>query len=151
MTTPADLSAAAQRPHALRVDLADLPRDLREIADLIGLPGALDLVDTWGGVRLYLPLAHHLPDHHALVARLGRDAAERLCERFGGADLAIPRALAALRAARDRLICHEHAHGSPARALALRYRLSERRVWEILAGADARDAAAFAARQMPLF
>lgn len=120
------------------IDLADLPRDLREIADLIGLPGARDLVDAWGGVRIYLPLAHRLTDRHALVGCLGRDAAERLCRRFGGAEIDIPRASLALQRARDRRICRERERGSSVRVLARRYRLTERRVWEILAAA--RDA-----------
>ena len=35
----------------------DLPGTLRDIAALIGLPSTLKLVETYGGVRLYVPKA----------------------------------------------------------------------------------------------
>ncbi len=142
-----DLRAITRSPEVLRVEADDLPASLTDIADLIGLPATLDLVETWGGVQMYFPLPRSLSDVHPLVQVLGGERAARLCERYGGDDFRIPRALDALRRARDRLIHHEHAQGASARTLALRYRLSERRLWEILAT----DPGESAREQMRLF
>jgi Mor family transcriptional regulator len=132
----------------------DLPPALREVAALIGLEATLLLVETWGGVRLYLPFPRNLDVDHPLVRVLGWSAAERLCQGFGSGVYTVPRGLEALRAARDRAIRAERDQGRSARALALKYGLSERRLWEILAaeetpGRDAR--AARASGQMALF
>lgn len=129
----AELQQMAGSPGALQVELAELPGSLFDIADLIGLPATLELIDAWGGVRMYFPLPRALSDLHPLVQVLGGETAARLCERYGGADFPLPRALDALRRARDRLIHHEHALGVSARTLALRYRLTERHLWQILA------------------
>lgn len=145
----AELLAVADNPDMLRVEIAELPASLTDIADLIGLPATLDLVDAWGGVRMYFPSPRALSDVHPLVQVLGGETAVRLCERFGGTDVLLPRALDALRRARDRLIHHEHAQGASGRTLALRYRLSERRLWEILATDPDPDAGTRA--QMALF
>jgi len=36
-------------------EAGDLPEDLREIAEALGMPAARHLVETWGGSQIYIP------------------------------------------------------------------------------------------------
>jgi len=112
----------------------DLPPSLRDIADLIGLPGTLKLVETYGGVRLYVP--KKLDADHKLAQLIGLEHAAKLAATYGGElHFDIPRAVEATRAARDRSIRADQASGSTHRELALKYNLTERQIRNIL-GAD---------------
>ncbi len=114
-----------------------LPGVLRDIASLIGLPGTLELLKHYGGVRLYVPKRFD-PDH-ALVKVLGHAAVVKLIEHFGGEDhFDIPKAQAAANALRNAGIRAEYAELSQ-RQLALRYDLTERQVRNILAGVEEDD------------
>ncbi len=133
--------------NAIRLD--DLPPLLAEIARRIGLGDTIALAEAWGGVRHYYPRPENLTDDHPLIALLGRESAAQLCGYIGGGDVTLPKADRALRAARDRAIRAARATCS-VRTLATRYRLSERRVWEIVAGAERKQSGA-AYGQMRLF
>ena len=77
-----------------------------------------------------------------LEQAVGVKAAEILCQQYGGTNLYIPRCADALRRARDtEIIRHFDVEIRAGRTgtevvadLALRYRLSDRRVWLILKG-----------------
>lgn len=108
-----------------------LPGVLQDIAELIGLPGTLKLVETYGGVRLYVP--KKLDAAHDLARLIGLDRATLLAETYGGQDhFDIPRAVAATRAARDARIRADRADGMTHRELALANRLTERQIRTIL-------------------
>lgn len=113
------------------VDESLLPGILQEIAELIGLPATLKLVQHYGGVRLYVP--KHLSEDHILITIIGEAAALKLVERFGGLDhFDIPKAQAISIALRNAKI-HEEKPTSSVRQLALKYHLTERQVRKILA------------------
>lgn len=115
----------------------DLPGTLRDIAALIGLPGTLKLVETYGGVRLYVP--KKLDAEHELARLIGLEQAARLAATYGGElHFDIPRAVAATRAARNRCIKADRASGSTHRQLALANSLTERQIRTIL-GEEAED------------
>ncbi|MHB1333415.1 MAG: Mor transcription activator family protein [Sulfuriferula sp.] len=115
----------------------DLPGTLRDIAALIGLPGTLKLVETYGGVRLYVP--KRLDAEHELARLLGLEHAAKLAATYGGElHFDIPRAVAATRAARNRCIKADRASGSTHRQLALANSLTERQIRTIL-GEEAED------------
>ena len=121
-----------------------LPGILQEIAEMIGLPATLKLVEAYGGVRLYIPKRYD-PDH-PLVKLIGHAHAARLCETYGGEmHFDIPRAVAATRAARDARIRNDRSMRATHRELALRYMLTERQIRNIL-GEDKGDV-----RQVALF
>ncbi|SOD42310.1 Mor transcription activator family protein [Nitrosovibrio sp. Nv4] len=116
----------------VELDESLLPGILRDIARLIGLPGTLQLVKHYGGVRLYVPKRFD-PDH-VLVKVIGPVAVIILIKHFGGeAHFDIPRALAAANAVRNAAIRAEYAELSQ-RRLAQKYNLTERQVRNILAG-----------------
>jgi hypothetical protein len=111
----------------------DLPPRAAELAEVIGLAATLRLVEGWGGLRQYVPAPAHLHADHPLVRQLGREAARRLAEHYAREKIDVPRCLSALRAARDRRIVAEHEQGASGRELAMRYQLTERQIWTILA------------------
>lgn len=116
-------------------DLAELDVDLlepllREFCRLIGLPATLAIVEAWGGLPLYIA---ELQDPGSQLSKaIGYDQARVLGREFGGERPMIPKAGRALRALRDQRIRREHSTKS-IRQLVLDYKLSERRVCEILA------------------
>lgn len=57
-----------------------LPGILQEIAELVGEHAALAIASRAGGTRMYFPT--HADDRHWLVACVGREAADKLCDHF---------------------------------------------------------------------
>lgn len=115
------------------IDADELPETLVEIAEVIGLPATLRLVEGWGGLRLYIPQPEHLSGEHPLVQQLGEDAARSLAEIYAREKVDIPRCLAAVRGVRNRRIATAHRQGMSVRRLAIEHHLTERAVWMILA------------------
>lgn len=115
-----------------------LPSILQDMAELIGLPATLKLVEAYGGVRLYIPKRFD-PDH-PLVKLVGHAHAAKLCESYGGElHFDIPRAVAATRAARDARMRNDRSLGATHRELALRYVLTERQIRNILGDEEEDD------------
>ena len=111
---------------------ASLPESLREIAELVGVDGAMALARRWGGRRLYVPTV--MPDiTHPIADVLGLDKAHALAACFGGQRLLIPQAAAFQRLQRDQEIERQHADGVPVSEIAERFGVSERQVFAILA------------------
>ncbi|MEQ9132671.1 MAG: Mor transcription activator family protein [Salinisphaeraceae bacterium] len=108
-----------------------LPEMARELVEVIGLAGTLMLIEHFGGTRLYVPQS--LPDDHQLVALLGREKAEALCDRFGGDNPDIPRAYRAVQAALYTNIARAYANGASARDLARRHHCTERWIYYVVA------------------
>ena len=110
-----------------------LPRSLAELERIIGLPATIKLVDAYGGATQYVPRPASLTPEHALVALLGWEPACALAENYGGDILHIAKGCAALRAARNAQIVHDHYRlGKPQRQLALEYHLDERHIRTIV-------------------
>lgn len=108
-----------------------LPPSLCELVDVIGLQATQSLVSEYGGVRLTVPTK--MPEDHPLAQLLGVETARKLSHHYAQERLDVPNAKAAMLAVRNQNMRQEHADGDSARVLARRYRLTERRVWEILA------------------
>jgi hypothetical protein len=127
-------------------DLPDelLPGLLMDVKQLIGPECAWKLLQHYGGVHVRIPKC--LSAEHPLVQTLGLRDAQRLCEIYGGEVITVPKAQAALRGWRDRIIVTERDAGADIRTLALAWRLTERRVYEILSESRSRDV-----RQIDLF
>ena len=132
MISGVELSAREVRAH-----LAPL---LVEIAERIGLDAALKLADAFGGIRIYVPISPGADN--VLTACIGLDKARELARYLGSGIATFPTAKPLYTYARDVGIRRAHANRASCRELALRYRLSERRVWEILAAGRAPELAA---------
>jgi hypothetical protein len=128
------------------VCLDDLPGLLREMAGLIGLSATLVIVQHYGGVRLYVPIT--MTPEHILSRLIGFETALKLSSEYGGlTHFDIPRAVAALRSARNAEISDKFIKGKSVRELALYYMMTERGITKILAnqgiGMDDRQADLF--------
>ncbi|WP_153116044.1 Mor transcription activator family protein [Rhodocyclus tenuis] len=111
-------------------DLLDLlPGELRAIAEIIGIPAALRLVEARGGRRIYFPAG--VDADHQLVKLIGQAPAEALCQAYAGERLEIPRALGYVRAVRNAHIMQSRAQGISQSALAGEHQLSERHIRNI--------------------
>ncbi|MEO5376239.1 MAG: hypothetical protein H7832_00410 [Magnetococcus sp. DMHC-6] len=108
----------------------DLPDSLQEIKEIIGMEGALTLVQRCGGTRLFVP--KKINAQHKLVELLGFERARRLCLHFGGETLLIVRAAKAKRLARNREIIRLYDDGGSVRNLAKEFNLTERAIYSVL-------------------
>lgn len=123
-----------------------LPEMAQLIADLIGLPKALKLIETWGGTTFPISKNKRRDGqirYEALAEVVGVEAANILTGHFGGEVLAIPRCAVAMREVRDRMIraefdaltC-EHPAVHAVNQLARKYQMTERNVWMVLKKSD---------------
>ena len=116
---------------------------MRLVAELIGLPRTLQLVQALGGTTL--PISKNQSKagqlrFAALVEVIGEDAASSLTHHFGGDILYVPRCSQALRLARnqqllndfDQLLEQGLGANEAVSVLAIRYQLSDRMVWRVL-------------------
>lgn len=114
-----------------------LPPLLQQFVRLIGLPATLRFVEQYGGVRVYIPA--EATAEHPFAELIGLDNLRALCAEFSqdghGLRYPMPKATAALTAVRNARIREEYKHRT-ARELALIYRLTERSVERIVAGAE---------------
>jgi hypothetical protein len=120
-----------------------LPAQVLEIAEVIGMSAALRLVTELGGTTWEFAKGSNRNGQirvAALADIIGDEAAQLLTGRLGGDVVYIPRCDAALRRLRDleihRRFVEAVRFGSGARAvvaeLARTYQLSDRRIWIIL-------------------
>lgn len=120
-----------------------LPGQVLEIAQVVGMNAALRLVSELGGTTWEFSRGKGRNGQikvAALVDIIGDEAAQRLTARLGGETIYIPRCDAALRRLRDLEIHRQFEQavreGVGARVvvaeLARTYQLSDRRIWIIL-------------------
>lgn len=120
-----------------------LPAQVLEIAEVVGMPAALRLVNELGGTTWEFARGANRNGQirvAALADIIGDEAAQRLTMRLGGETIYIPRCDAALRRLRDLEIHRQFVQavreGVGARVvvaeLARTYKLSDRRIWIIL-------------------
>ncbi|WP_047248203.1 Mor transcription activator family protein [Chromobacterium subtsugae] len=120
-----------------------LPATMQLVAQLIGMPRTLQLVQALGGTTLPFSKNQSRAGQlrfAALADVIGQDAAELLTRHFGGDILYIPRCSQALRQARnqqlirdfDALLIDGLGANEAVGLLAMRYRLSDRMIWRVL-------------------
>ena len=106
------------------------PKQL-ELAEIIGVEGAILLSEHWPGVRL--PVPHNVRADHPIVLAIGMKRAEALCEHYGGEPVTVPRGAAYLRALRNAEMLRRYHEGASARALAVEYGLHENHSYALVA------------------
>lgn len=107
-----------------------LPESLTEIAEIIGLPSTLTLVEKWGGTRIFIP--RQVAAQHKLANLLGFEQARKMSRHFGGETLTIARAANVIRSIRNREITRRYDEGEGVRLLAVEHNLTERQIYTIL-------------------
>jgi hypothetical protein len=108
----------------------DLPPQLTELCDLIGLPATLKLVEHLGGSCIDVP--SRFRDDFVLVPLVGHKTAARVVSYYAGDRLYIAKADQALRAQRNIEISRRYEGGASVFALAREYHLTMRQVQNIL-------------------
>ncbi len=124
------------------LDKSYLPAVAQELAEAVGLPKALRLVETLGGTTFPVPKRETKQGElrfAVLSDVVGVEAAEVLVRRYGSTDLYIPKCAEAMRRLRDAAICREYdtliqsTSGNEAvQRLARSHRLSDRQIFNIL-------------------
>jgi len=107
-----------------------LPASMADLAEVIGLPAVLKLMDAFGGTEFWVP--QRMPHHHPLVDAVGAEAAQTLSEYMAGERLKVPRGKHLKTEIRNRAIRRERNGGAKLSELALKYELTDRQVMKIL-------------------
>lgn len=108
-----------------------LPRLLREVAEVIGLPATTQLVARYGGTSITIPSTTQRKNQ--LAQMLGPEATAKLVRIYAGCRLYIPKTDCALRAARNIEIYQRYKHGlADVNQIAREHHLSDRTVWKII-------------------
>lgn len=110
-------------------DWTRLPRVLKEIAEVVGLPAADALSRRWGGQKLYIP--KNPKKDGELMQLLGTPAASALGHHFGGEVLTIPFGSEAWRALRHQEIQRRYKRESAAE-IARDFGMHERSIHRIV-------------------
>lgn len=101
------------------------PPEVMRLAEVIGEPAALALIEEFGGLRTYVP--KHPTER--IVAAIGAEAAAKLAAAWGGEYIPVP-------LARAWRVMVYRSRGQSYPAIARRVGLSEDGVWRILSRAD---------------
>lgn len=148
----------------MKLSLAHLPKTARDLADLIGLPDALTLIEKRAGQVLTIPKRKRQAGEELfadLAALVGEGAAQKIVRRYGGEYLTVPSCKGAMRAVRDAELQARFdallKEGKGARAianqLAAEFRLDCSTVWRISkrVAADTGNPEAVVETQLGLF
>lgn len=111
---------------------------VERLVEILGLVNALKFAERFGGGRVYLPQPERLKPEGPIVQLLGMDAAREIAFEWRGMEIMVPQCAAHLRAQRDASIRAESATMS-VKEIALKYGLTERHAFRILATAPAAE------------
>lgn len=120
-----------------------LPTSVRELVDILGMDTVLTLIRSLGGTTFPVPKRETKQGevrYRMLVEVIGEEAADLVVYHYGGGDMYIPRCAKALQESRDAKINAEATRAIRAgqsttvivNELAMKYKLTDRRVWDIL-------------------
>ena len=115
----------------------DMPESLAEVVAAIGLASTLQLVEHFGGIRLYVPKPDFITESHRIARTIGVAPAKKLAALWGGEFMALPRAEKARRLARNRALLRDYESMS-APQCARKYQLTARTVHLIVSARRSR-------------
>lgn len=111
----------------------NLPKSIKDIAEVAGLAPALALVKQYGGrPDLIVPMKPEGKLWARLVNCMGLEAAEKFQQHFLGERIHVPKCAAALRAARNQQVIDDYEAGAGMNDLVDRYDLTVRQLRTIL-------------------
>lgn len=128
----------------MKLSVDHLPKSARILAEVIGLPATLKLVEHYAGVRFCPPKSG--ADYAALAEIISEAAANKLAEHFPREEIDIPKCEEALRAVTHNALRYDFytlTHGAGALSarravtvLVRRYGYVDRYVWRLLKKTD---------------
>lgn len=113
----------------------------QEIVRILGETTATRLFAVFAGTTVTFPLSRSGPSFTALTKVIGPGASIRLCERFGGEQVYVPRNTAAERSERNDEIIARVAAGDPYELIARTFGTTARSIRRIKAAYAARERA----------
>jgi Mor family transcriptional regulator len=108
-----------------------LPPVTRELIRVLSWDKALALTDKYGGVTIYVPETARQLETHYLYPILG-ESLRALIREFSAEHLTIPKAQKAILAVRNNVVREDRKAGLSIRQIAMKHKLTERWVHEIL-------------------
>lgn len=81
-----------------------MPKSFAFIAKLVGIPQALNLIDTYGGTSIFIPHKHALGIQHDIAGVIGLNKLQLLAEQLGNNTIEIPMGRPITMAMRNRMI-----------------------------------------------
>ncbi len=120
-------------------DFNDVPeRELREklgismneLARVITLDSVIKLVDSFGGLEIYIP--NRAKKSSKLIQIIGMDDLVSLCQHYHGTVIKIPRLMTLRLMLRNQKICKARNEGIPLSELARKFNLTQRQIHNIL-------------------
>lgn len=134
-TTPSFLTAASSQDEIV----AAMPASARELVEIIGFLPTLEVLRKFGGKRVFIP--SKLNDDSRIIAELGREVAEKLVARMGGARFEPPMLTSVERRLRDNAIRRDFDARVPMDDLVDRYRMTQRHIRKLLNASTATEPA----------
>lgn len=114
-----------------------LPESIQEMMSVIGLPAALTIVESRGGIRLCVP--KYVSAEHWLAKAIGITAFKKLVEYYNGEEIDIPRCISALNAMKELEIYNRAIkNGDSGAVLAREYGYTERGIRKVKRRVEAR-------------
>ena len=110
----------------IKLDESILPKQIRDIVQVIGLPATLKLVDHYKGTRVYVP--ERFDPNHALCKLISHEPLIKLIEIYARDYFEVPKCDAAMRLARNTMIASSD---KTQRELAIEWDLTERQIRNI--------------------
>lgn len=117
--------------------LALLPRKLAEVAELIGVQGAVKLANAYGGTELYIPA--NMSAEHPIAQAIGHGQALLLSETYGNDYIDVPLGHAWRRAVRNLAMVSARKRGESQSDVARQYGMTTRGVRMIERKCEADD------------
>lgn len=84
--------------------IALMPKNFAFVAKLIGVKPALSLIESYGGILVFVPHKHALGIHHELSQIIGYSKLQLLSEHLGNTSIEVPMATTITIAMRNRTI-----------------------------------------------
>lgn len=103
---------------------------LTDLAEVAGWTATMEIVKLRGGVQIRIPA--EATEDHWLTFAVGKEAAAKICAHYGGSHLWIPKNEADLLRLRNGQIAQDRAAGTTINALAQKWRLTDRQIYNIL-------------------
>ncbi|ADX02988.1 MULTISPECIES: Mor transcription activator family protein [Acinetobacter calcoaceticus/baumannii complex] len=113
-----------------------IPENFIFVTQLIGIRSALNMIDEYGGTKVFIPHKHALELHHEIAQVIGLNKLQQLSEQMGNCYIEIPMGRPIICAMRNRMV-RDHAEKGWSKAkLARKFGITQRRIRGILNKAE---------------
>ncbi|MEG9130032.1 Mor transcription activator family protein, partial [Acinetobacter baumannii] len=116
--------------------IALMPKNFAFVAKLIGVKPALSLIESYGGILVFVPHKHALGIHHELSQIIGYSKLQLLSEHLGNTSIEVPMATTITIAMRNRTIREMAAKKESRSKIARKFGVTIRTIRHIVNGEE---------------